>query len=93
METIPLAPKLQRLVMHTLADQPDEVEEITKGGFFDWDHLAKTVSRLYPELKEFVFRISMEYNFEEETKIALEKRLKKLLGMGEKLVIDWCKFS
>ncbi|KAK0241327.1 hypothetical protein EDD85DRAFT_818438 [Armillaria nabsnona] len=89
LETIPLAPKLRRLVMHTLADQPDEVEEITKGGFFDWDHLAETVSRLYPELKEFVLRVSMEYTFEEETKIALEQRLKKLLGMGEKLVIDW----
>ncbi|KAK0454524.1 hypothetical protein EV421DRAFT_2014124 [Armillaria borealis] len=90
LEIIPLAPKLQRLVMHTLADEPDQVEEITRGGFFDWDHLAETVSRLYPELKEFVFRVSMEYNFGEEIKIALEKRLRKLLlGMGEKLVIDW----
>ncbi|SJK97972.1 uncharacterized protein ARMOST_01228 [Armillaria ostoyae] len=90
LEIIPSAPKLQRLVVHTLTDEPDQVEEITKGGFFDWDHLAETVSRLYPELKEFVFRVSMEYNFGEEIKIALEKRLKKLLlGMGEKLVIDW----
>ncbi|PBK74065.1 hypothetical protein ARMSODRAFT_1081049 [Armillaria solidipes] len=72
------------------ARQPDQVEEITKGGFFNWDHLAETVSRLYPELKEFVFRVSMEYNFGEEIKIALEKGLRKLLlGMGEKLIIDW----
>ncbi|PBK86869.1 hypothetical protein ARMGADRAFT_1168779 [Armillaria gallica] len=90
LEIIPLAPKLQRLVMHTYADQPNQIKEITKGGFFDWDHLVDTVSRLYPELKEFVFRVSMEYNFGEKIKIALEKRLKKkLLGMGEKLVIDW----
>ncbi|KAK0195857.1 hypothetical protein F5146DRAFT_1175363 [Armillaria mellea] len=90
LEIIPSAPKLQRLVMHAYADQPDQVKEITKGGFFDWDHLAETVSRLYPELKEFVFRVSMEYNFGEKTKNVLEKRLKKkLLGMGEKLVIDW----
>ncbi|SJK97971.1 uncharacterized protein ARMOST_01227 [Armillaria ostoyae] len=90
LEIIPSAPKLQRLVMHTYADQPDQIKEITKEGFFDWDHLAETISRLYPELKEFVFRISMEYNFGEKIKFALEKRLKKkLLGMGEKLIVDW----
>ncbi|KAK0226368.1 hypothetical protein IW262DRAFT_762023 [Armillaria fumosa] len=90
LEIIPSAPKLQRLVMHAYADQPNTVKEITRRGFFNWDHLAEMVSRLYPELKEFVFRVSMEYNFGEKTKNALEKRLKrKLLGMGEKLVIDW----
>ncbi|PBK63913.1 hypothetical protein ARMSODRAFT_962670 [Armillaria solidipes] len=89
-EVFPPALKMTSLTMHFYAIRPEDADEIAADQSFECRQLSELTSDLFPELKRFVIRISMEVKFGVRLKALLEALLKERLEhFGNTLVIEW----
>ncbi|KAK0447219.1 hypothetical protein EV421DRAFT_189312 [Armillaria borealis] len=89
-DTLPPALKMTSLTMHFYAIRPEDTDEIVADQSFDCKRLSERTSELFPELKRFVIRVSMERDFGARRKALSEALFKERLEhFGNKLVIEW----
>ncbi|KAG7448473.1 uncharacterized protein BT62DRAFT_1003187 [Guyanagaster necrorhizus] len=91
LEILPSAPKLTEFVIQLNAYSSEDITIIMKESTFDWAHFAETALWRFPTLKRFVFRVSMDKEFNPTEKDAIGMSVAKaLLGtLGQRLDIEW----
>ncbi|KAK0203663.1 hypothetical protein DFS33DRAFT_1274825 [Desarmillaria ectypa] len=91
LEVLPSAPKLTEFVLQLYAYSSTDIIAIMEEGVFDWARLAETALWRFPTLKRFVFRVSMDKEFNPTKEEAINMSVPKaLFGMlGQRLVVEW----
>ncbi len=78
------------LTMHFFVVRYEYTNQIVADQSSDWKRLSERTLELFPELKRFVIRVSMEEEFEVRRQALSEAFLKEgLEHFGKKLVIEW----
>ncbi|KAK0458824.1 uncharacterized protein EV420DRAFT_334265 [Desarmillaria tabescens] len=91
LEILPSAPQLTEFVLQLYAYSSADMIAIMEEDFFDWTRLAETALRRFPTLETFVFRVSMDKEFDpiEAEAIYMCVPTALLDILGQKVVVEW----